>query len=458
MGSSRRRRSTAFRLLATCWLVYSFHFATNMVRESYLALAIGDHMSFRVDEYAGMHDDIFEHPGHGWHIGSNPGASMLAAIPYAISRPAVDAIVSGVRERRAEAGATRPPDYEARNAADLALYEEAWRRGFDVKFGLASAVMQSLCMAVVAALGVVLMYFLLAGWFGERAGSWLAVLYAFGTPLFLRTGFLNHNAMMATFALAGFTALWMRPPARAPTRPPARLVAAGLAGGMCVLLDYSGVIVLAVLGVAAFCVRPPDRPARVAGLFALGAVGPLLLLWWYQWRAFGHPLYPPQHWMPVVEYIEEGYQGVSLPRPDLAALLAFDYRFGLFTSCPLFLLALAGPLVNRRASGDGGRRAEDDHGRVPTDVVAACVAVSLGLFIFFSGVHYTRWQFNTGVRYLAPAFPFLFILSAIVLVRLPGWLARTIGIASVAFAWMLAMARDVSGGKVELADPDAGRG
>ena len=58
-----------------------------MVRENYLALAIGDHFSFRVDEYANMHDDIFEHPGYGWHIGSNPGASMLGAIPYALSRP-----------------------------------------------------------------------------------------------------------------------------------------------------------------------------------------------------------------------------------------------------------------------------------------------------------------------------------------------------------------------------------
>jgi hypothetical protein len=53
-------RSIAVRLFLTCWLVCSIHVATNTVREIYLALAIGDHLSFRVDEYAHMHPDLFE--------------------------------------------------------------------------------------------------------------------------------------------------------------------------------------------------------------------------------------------------------------------------------------------------------------------------------------------------------------------------------------------------------------
>ena len=109
----RPDRGTAVRLFLTCWLVYSFHVATNMVRENYLALAIGDHASFRVDEYAGMHDDIFEHPDFGWHIGGSPGASMLAAVPYALSRPIIDRVVASVRERRARSGTRDPPSYDA---------------------------------------------------------------------------------------------------------------------------------------------------------------------------------------------------------------------------------------------------------------------------------------------------------------------------------------------------------
>ena len=66
-------RGIALRLFITCWLIYVLHFATNTVREIYLALAIGDHFSFRVDEYAHMHPDLFEKEGYGWHIGAKPG-------------------------------------------------------------------------------------------------------------------------------------------------------------------------------------------------------------------------------------------------------------------------------------------------------------------------------------------------------------------------------------------------
>ena len=93
-------RQIARRLFVTCWLVYALHFATNTVREIYPALAIGDHFSFRVDEYANMHPDLFEKPGYGWHIGNNPGASMVAAIPYALARPLIDPIVRRVQQQR----------------------------------------------------------------------------------------------------------------------------------------------------------------------------------------------------------------------------------------------------------------------------------------------------------------------------------------------------------------------
>lgn len=76
----------AMRLFLTCWIIFALHFSTNIVREIYLTLTIGDHASFRVDEYAGLHPDLFEKPGYGWHIGSNPGVSMVAAVPYAIAR------------------------------------------------------------------------------------------------------------------------------------------------------------------------------------------------------------------------------------------------------------------------------------------------------------------------------------------------------------------------------------
>src|SRR6476646_3022265 len=87
-------RGLAFRVFFTCWLIYALHWATDIVREIYPAMALGDHFSFRVDEYGGLHPDLFEKPGYGWHIGNNPGVSMFAAVPYALARPLIDPLVA----------------------------------------------------------------------------------------------------------------------------------------------------------------------------------------------------------------------------------------------------------------------------------------------------------------------------------------------------------------------------
>jgi len=74
-------KSIAIRLFLTCWIIYCLHFATNTVREIYPALSLGDHFSFDVSEYLGLHSDIFELPGKGAFINNNPGASILGALP-----------------------------------------------------------------------------------------------------------------------------------------------------------------------------------------------------------------------------------------------------------------------------------------------------------------------------------------------------------------------------------------
>jgi hypothetical protein len=440
----------AIRLGITCWLVYSLHFATNMVRENYLALSIGDSFSFRVDPYANLHDDIFEKPGFGWHIGSNPGASMAGAIPYALAKPLIDRIVERVRQSRQAGGLVRPPAYDAPTGKDRVFYEEAWRRGLDVKFGLASFVMQCFGMAVVSALGVVVLFRLLLKRLASSSSALaLALLYAFGTPVFFRTGFLNHNLMIAHVGLTGFAVLADRW-GPSTTTLERRFLLAGLAGGTALLLDYSGVLLLAGLWVYALVRHrggePTRRMIRMSAIYALGALGPVLLLGWYQWRSFGNPFLPPQHWMPAVEWSDHGYRGFDVPQPDLALALAFDYRFGLFASCPLFLLAFMAPFVERKTP------------LLPRLDLMFCFATAAAFFAFFSCVQYTRWQFNTGVRYLAPVFPFLFLPAVAVLRRLPRWTVGLIVVASVTLAWSMAMVRDVSGGKVELADPDAGLG
>ncbi|MDH3281229.1 MAG: phospholipid carrier-dependent glycosyltransferase [Gammaproteobacteria bacterium] len=423
----------------TCWLVYSLHFASNIVREIYPALSLGDHFSFRVDEYAHMHPDLFETNGYGWHIGNNPGASMVAAIPYALARPVIDPIVVAVQNRRAESGEAAPPGYESPWPMAREFYAEAWRRGLDVKLGLAAFVIQALSMAPSSALGVVLMFYLLR--FvqrSDRTALWLSLLYAFGTPVFFRTGFLNHNMMLGHIALAGFFLLW-NPEDRLRWSTRFRYLLAGLAGGTAVLFDYSGVIFLLALFCYGLVNRYPAGGAvgavRSGAWYVVGSLGPILLLWFYQWRSFGHPFFPGQHWMPPVEWIELGYQGYGWPQLELLWMLAFDYRFGLFVVAPVLLLALAYPLFERGT----GRR-------IPVPELAFLLGTFVALWVFFSGSNYTRLQFNTGIRYMAPILPFLFLPASALLVRMHRRAVVFVALLSLTISWPLAMYRDVESG------------
>ncbi len=432
-------RDIAIRLFLTCWIVYALHFATNIVREIYPALALGDHLLFRVDEYANMHPDLFETPGYGWHIGNNPGASMLAAIPYAMARPAIDRVVAYVNQKRAASGLSEPSGYDSPWPMAREFYAEAWRRGYDIKFGLAAGVMQFFAMAPVSALSAVAMFYLLRALFASNATALgLALLYAFGTPVFFRTGFLNHNLMLGIFAFMGFLAMW-NPGHSTRWSSRTRYFLGGVAGGAALLFDYSGAVLLLGLGLYGF-IRQLRAGSFAAAIrqsiwYVLGSAAPIGLLWFYQWSSFGNPFYPGQHWMPEVEWSDLGYRGYGFPQLDLFLMLGFDYRFGLFTASPLMLLALAAPFVDR-----------GPHRKLPALELWTMLGITLTFWIFFSGSNYTRLEFNTGIRYMAAILPFLFVPAAVVLMRLPRWAIYFIAVISVVEAWSLAMYRDVERG------------
>lgn len=430
-------RQTAWRLFLTCWLVYTLHFATDVVREHYPAIALADHLSFRLDEYGGLHPDLFETPGRGWHIGNNPGGSMVAAIPYAIFKPVVDLVVRKVLERRAASGLTEPPAYNTPWPNARRFYAEAWRRGLDIKLGLAAFITQAFCMAPSSAAAVVLMFFVLRALLrSDRQAMWLALLYAFGTPVFFRTGFFNHNLMLGHIAFAGMAVVW-HPWGHPRLSERARAILCGVAGGAALLFDYSGGVLLAGLGGYVLLKRWQEggRRAAVPGIlwYVAGAIPPILLLWFYQYEAFGNPFLPGQAWMPPVEWIDRGYQGYQFPPvPDLLRMLLVDHRFGLFVAGPIFLLAFAYPFMDR-----GPARA------IPVLEALVLLGTPFVMWLFFGGNNYTRLQFNTGIRYLTPIFPFLFVPAALVLVRLRPLIAYAWVLLAMVVSWPLAMYREV---------------
>jgi hypothetical protein len=426
-------------LFVTCWLVYALHFATNTVREIYPALSLGDRLSFDVSMYLDLHPDIFEIPGRGAFINNNPGASILGAIPYTLARPLIDAVVERVQRARATAEVPAPAAYETVYPMARDFYRKAHERGLDVKFGLAAWLMQAFLMAPLSALSATVMFRILTSLTSStRQALLLALLYAFATPVFYRTAQLNQNLLVSHCALFAFAALW-RPWAHpsSPQRP--RYGLAGLLCGWAVVLDYSGLLVAFMLGLYGLMRRaslPRELRSRVdAWLFIAGVLGAVAVLLGYQWLCFGSPFYPAQSYMPPATFTHHGYRGMDWPHLDLLWDTAFGIRFGLFTSAPLLLLALYVPawvhgryrLVGRRETG-------------------CIMALSLLFFLFCAANQYGRMQFNSGVRHIVPVTPFLFLLAAGVLLRLPTMLAAIAAITTTYWVWCLAMYRDVEQG------------
>src|SRR5262249_2814836 len=66
--------------------------------------------------------------------------------------------------------------------------------------------------------------------------------------------------------------------------------------------------------------------------------------------------------------------------------------------------------------------------------------------LFFGGVQYTRLQFTTGIRYLAPTFPLLFVPSVLVLNRFPPLAIYLFSVFCITQSCCLAMFRDLERG------------
>lgn len=435
-------RQTALRLFLTCWLVYSMHFATNIVREIYPAVTLGDHLSFNVQEYLGLHPDIFQPDPNTDRafINSNPGASIVGAIPYAAARPLIDRVVEAVQRRRA----ANPSEKEATYASPWPMAREFYRqvreRGLDVKLGLAAGVMQAFAMAPISALSVVVIFWILARLgCSVRTSLPLALLYAFATPVFYRTAQLNQNLLVSHCGLFAFALLW-RPwdSPDSPRRP--WYLAAGLLCGWAVVCDYSGVVTLAVLASYGLW-RRRSLPSAARGQsdalrFVAGVAVSIAVLMFYQWSSFGNPILPAQAYIPVTNFADKrGFYGFELPQPDLLWATAFDLRYGLFTSAPLLLLTFWAPAWFRR------------RGALVEKREAWCILALFVAFMLFCGASQRgRMQFNSGVRHVVPVTPFLFLIAAGILIRLPTTLAVIVGVLTTYWSWCLAMYRDVERG------------
>ncbi len=425
------RSGIVARLFLTAWLVYGAHLTSNVVRETYLAVAIGERLTFRVDPYLGLHPDLFEIPGRGSYIDGNPGASILGALPYALARPAI----AGLFYLKPSLARPKPAAaYDDPRPNRTRYMNEMRARGLDVKLALAAFAIQLGLMAPLGAMAAVVLFRFLTLRLGDqRKALWLALLYTFATPLFFRSGFLNQNAIVAHAVLVAWVALgW--PGADHDSVRIRRWLGAGLCLGIGLLCDYSAAPLAVVFGCWAigegWAAGGLRTAARRSVAYVAGAAGPIALLLFYQWSAFGSPWFPAQHYMPATEFSVRGWNGFTLPTLDLLWGNLFDLRFGLLVFCPMLALALAAPFLRRTREFLNGR-----------EVAIALLGVG-ALWLFSSSIQFGNLQWNTGVRYMVPAVPLLFFLMLPVVGALPRWTAGIVIGASLVVSWAVAMTRE----------------
>ncbi len=405
-------RPVGWRLFVTVWLVYSIFATTNVVRETYLAMSLAERGSVRVDPYRELHPDLFQMPGRGWYINGNPGTSILAAVPYALFVRPLIALATKIRP---DIVASKPPATYDDPRPNRTLFMNAARaRGLDIVLGLAALGTGVTFMAPMGALATVLVFMFLRGRLGSdrRALAW-ALVFAFATPTVFRAAFLNHNLLLAYLILGAWILNVGLSPRAPETAPDWRtLVGIGVLLGYGLVCDYSAIPFLLVFGI--WILVDGWRRGGIAiavrngAFYTAGAVSCFLILFGYQWVALGHPLWPAQRYMPATELSARGWLGFTVPSLELVWRLLFDLRYGLFAFSPLLTAALAAPFI-QTPPGWSLSRAQLGWG----------VGAFLALLLFGSANQFSILQWNTGVRYMMPAAPLLFVCAVPVLIALP---------------------------------------
>lgn len=427
-------RSVRWRIFVCAWLLYSVHFATNVVREHYPAFTIAEHGTFRVDEYLGFHSDIFLHRDGHAVIGNQVLVSMFAAVPLFVFDPVLDALQRYSTSRLA----TVPPgqeEYRTDKPMRRQFFQLVRERGLDLRFGAATVITTVFFMAPITALFLTFFYGVLVDR-GVASGhaAQLSLLLGFGTPVFFRTSTLNHNLFVMYAMFISFMLLWKAADAPPPSGTRRRFWA-GFFAGVTLATDYVGVVLMPLLW--AYCVFSRRRSSTWGAaiwesrFMVLGSLAPLAFLLYSQWAMYGNPFLPGQYWMPDQNiYVNEGARGFTLPDLELLVMCLFDPSFGLYTWSPVLALALL-PAAARQ----GGLV-------VPRPERRWIAVVFIALLLFASMNQYSRLQFNSGFRYLVPLLPFGVLLIADHWSRFDRRLRWALMGAAVLHSWVLTVYRE----------------
>lgn len=236
----------------------------------------------------------------------------------------------------------------------------------------------------------------------RRTAAILALVFLLGTLQFAYAGVMFNHSLVAMLVLGAWLAV---------TATPSRPMLAGLCMGLAGLVEYLALPMAGVLLVLAWA-----GGARNAARMMLGMVPGLAALAWFQQTQLGWFLWTTYRFENPELRDESLFMG-KFHWPDWRVLYWISWhRFrGLLVCCPIFLTALAAPLVARRRPGR---------------VTVGAIAIILIPVLFT--MCYLQWDGGWGVgpRFLIPVLPLLYLLGVEVMLRWP-CVAGLLGVLSV---------------------------
>jgi len=346
-----------------------------------------------------------------------PGFSLLAAIPYAVSK-----LVFGI------------PSHPLREE----LARQYWAADYWVTLFTSGL--------VTACTGALLVYWSRCLGCGSGRAALLGLSYGLATPAFVYAT-LAYGHQVSAFALfTAFFLLWKRWPRR---RPVLIFIAGFLAAYAAVVDLYVGPV-SAIMGfyLLAQCIRRERRLDDLA-LFGIGAAVPTLILLGYNQLAFGSPIEMGYFHHATQQFAEvhSSTNPLGLVAPESFGTrllqLLWGRNRGLTSYAPIVLLTLPGwlMLIGRRQFS------------------VAAITFLVVLCVFLVNMFYPEWTggWSTGPRLLVPLLPFAILPIAGLLAgegrisRFASWLALGLALAGGIEMFVL----QAAGGRYpqEIGDP-----
>lgn len=333
----------------------------------FAAISLAEQHDATIDEFAPLTVDKAKFGDH-FYLDKAPGMTLAAVPAVAIA----DAVT----------GQTAMP--LAKSLDDPAL------RDF-LKLRLRAAV--TLGPAILTALAALALLSIGTAMTGSRAAGLFGALgYALATPAWgWSTGLFGHAPVAALWIIACW-AIWHGTRERASAR---HALIAGAFLGWSVVVEFQAVLGALVIGLwALWRLRGRAGQAHAIAAAVTGGMIAVVPMIGYNLLAFGEPIRLGYAGVVGFEGMQQGFFGLTYPRPLVLAQLLLGTRKGLLWVAPILLLA---PFGLRRLVRDPATR---DLGVMAIAVVGVVLLVNAS---------YAYWDggFSTGPRHSLPALPFM---------------------------------------------------